>query len=71
MLGLVFALSGYLVYVAEQVPFMLLHSLEPLAADRIATLVDYLAEQAENLVVALPPVDAAAVDSPYHRITNI
>lgn len=43
--SLVFALSGYLEhYVYETVLFMLLDSLEAINADRITTLVDYLAE---------------------------
>lgn len=72
VVGLVFALSGYLVYeVYDQVPFMLLDSLEALDSGRIATLVEYIAEQADNLVVALLPEDAAAVDDSYHRLTEI
>lgn len=72
VVGVVFALSGYLVHeVYERVPFMLLDSLEALDAGRIATLVDYLAEQADNLVVALLPEDAAAVDEDYRRLTEI
>jgi len=72
VVGLVFALSGYLVHeVHEEVPFMLLDSLEALDAQRIGTLVDYLAEQVPNLVVALLPEDAAAVDDEYQRVTEI
>lgn len=72
VVGLVFALSGYLVHeVYEEVPFMLLDSLEALDAERIATLIDYLAEYAPNIVVALLSEDAAAVDESYERITEI
>lgn len=70
--GLVFALAGYLVHnVYEEVPFMLLDSLEAIDAARIATLVDYFEEYTDFLVVALLPEDAQAVDETYHQITDI
>jgi len=70
--GLVFALAGYLAHdVYEEVPFILLDSLEAIDADRIAALVDYVREYADYLVVALLPEDAAALDDDYHRITDI
>jgi DNA repair exonuclease SbcCD ATPase subunit len=70
--GLVFALAGYLVHdVYEEVPFMLLDSLEAIDADRIAKLVDYLEEYADFLVVALLTEDAAALDDSYERIREI
>ncbi|SFR91595.1 hypothetical protein SAMN05216559_0943 [Halomicrobium zhouii] len=70
--GLVFALAGYLVHdVHEEVPFMLLDSLEAIDSDRIAALVDYLSEYASYLVVALLPEDAQALDDDYTRITDI
>ena len=70
--GLVFALAGYLVHeVHEELPFMILDSLEAIDADRIATLVDYLSEYAETIVVALLPEDAQALDNDYHRVTEI
>lgn len=72
VVGVVFALSGYLVHeVYEQVPFMLLDSLEALDSGRIATLIEYVAEYATNLVVALLPEDAEAVDDGYQRVTEI
>jgi len=72
VVGLVFALSGYLVHeVHESVPFMLLDSLEAIDADRIAALVDYFGEFAEYLVVALLPEDASALDDDYERLTEI
>lgn len=72
VVGLVFALSGYLVHdVSETAPFMLLDSLEALDADRISALIDYLADHVPNLIVALLPEDAAAVDEGYARITEI
>lgn len=72
VVGLVFALSGYLVHeVYERVPFMILDSLEAFDSDRISILIDHLAEQAPNLVVALLPEDAAKVSEDYERVTNI
>ncbi|MFB6270837.1 MAG: chromosome segregation protein SMC, partial [Halobacterium sp.] len=69
--GLVFALAGYLVHeVYDEVPFMLLDSLEAIDSDRIATLVDYVGEYADFLVVALLPEDAQAVDVD-NRVTEI
>ncbi|MFC5368937.1 archaea-specific SMC-related protein [Salinirubrum litoreum] len=70
--GLVFALAGYRVHeVHEEVPFMLLDSLEAIDAGRIAALVDYFSEFAPHLVVALLPEDAAALDDSYHRVESI
>jgi predicted nucleic acid-binding Zn-ribbon protein len=72
VVGLVFALAGYLVHdVHESCPFILLDSLEAIDADRIAALVDYFEEYSDYLVVALLPEDAAAVDSEYERVTDI
>ncbi|RBI59163.1 chromosome segregation protein SMC [halophilic archaeon] len=70
--GLVFALAGYLVHdVYEEVPFILLDSLEAIDSDRIAALVDYFSEYADYLVTALLPEDAAALDESYERVTEI
>ncbi len=70
--GLIFALSGYLVHeVYETVPFMLLDSVEALDTPRVATLVDYLSEFSEYLVVALLPEYDAALNEDYPRITDI
>ncbi|WP_248898157.1 archaea-specific SMC-related protein [Haloplanus halobius] len=70
--GLVFALAGYLVHeVYEQVPFMILDSLEAIDSMRIASLIDYLADYPEFLVVALLPEDAQALDDDYTRITEV
>lgn len=72
VVGLVFGLAGYLVHdVHESVPFMLLDSLEAIDSRRIAMLVDYFAEYADYLVVALLEEDAAALDDRYARITDI
>ncbi len=70
--GLVFALAGYLVHdLHETMPFMILDSLEALDAQRIASLVDYFADYASYLLVALLPEDAAALDSGYQRVKEI
>jgi DNA repair exonuclease SbcCD ATPase subunit len=70
--GLVFALAGYLAHdVHEDVPFVLLDSLEAIDADRIAALVEYMAAYADSLVVALLPEDAQALPEEYQRVTEI
>ena len=70
--GLVFALAGYLVHeVYEQVPFMLLDSLEAIDSERIANLVEHFADYADFLTVALLPEDARALDDEYTRIASI
>ena len=70
--GLIFALAGYLAHeVHETVPFMLLDSIEAIDPDRIATLIEYLEEYTEYLVVALLPEDAAAVNEEHRRIEEI
>lgn len=72
LVGLVFALAGYLVHkVYEQVPFMLLDSVEAFDSERLSTLIDYLADYADYLVVALLPGDAAVLDDDYQRINDI
>ena len=69
---LVFALAGYLAHeVHETVPFMLLDSLEAIDSERIETLVEYLAEYSEYLVVALLPEDAQEIGDDYRQITEI
>jgi DNA repair exonuclease SbcCD ATPase subunit len=70
--GLVFALAGYLVHeVYETVPFMLLDSLEAIDSARIAALVEYFEGYAPNVVVALLPEDARALDDGYARVREI
>jgi DNA repair exonuclease SbcCD ATPase subunit len=70
--GLVFALAGYLAHdVSEEVPFLLLDSLEAIDSQRIAELIRYLSGYAENLIVALLPEDADALDDTYQRIVEI
>ncbi|MFQ3320495.1 MAG: DNA repair exonuclease SbcCD ATPase subunit [Natronomonas sp.] len=70
VVGLVVALAGYLAHEAyESVPFMLLDSLEAIDADRIANLVEYFADYAPHLAVALLPEDAEALPADYERLT--
>ncbi len=70
--GLVFALAGYLVHeVYEEVPVMILDSLEAIDSERIAALVEYFSEYVETIVVALLPEDAQALDERHHRVTEI
>ncbi|OYR85451.1 chromosome segregation protein SMC [Halorubrum ezzemoulense] len=70
--GLVFALAGYLAHeVYEDVPFMLLDSLEAIDSGRIAALIEYLTNYTRYLLVALLPEDAAALPDEYERITEI
>lgn len=70
--GLVFALAGYLVHeVYEEVPFILLDSLEAIDSERIADLVDHFSDFPDYLLVALLPEDAQALDDEYVRVTSI
>jgi len=50
---------------------MLLDSIEAIDSDRIARLVEYIAEFTDYLVVALLEEDAAALDDTHQRITSI
>lgn len=69
--GLIFALAGYLTYdVYEKVPFMILDSLEAIDSERIAKLIEYLSDYADNIAVALLPEDAQALPDNYTRITE-
>lgn len=70
--GLIFALAGYLTHeVYEVMPVMLLDSLEAIDSDRIADLVEYFAQYADYLVVALLPEDAQSINDDYERVTDI
>jgi len=70
--GLVFALAGYLVHdVHEQVPFILLDSLEAIDSNRIASLIEYFQTHASYITVALLPEDAAALSDEYTYVTSI
>ncbi|MFP4625176.1 MAG: archaea-specific SMC-related protein [Natronomonas sp.] len=70
--GLVFALAGYLAHeVYEEVPFVLLDSLEAIDSERIARLVEYLESYVPYLVVALLDEDAVALPDDHPRIREI
>lgn len=72
VIGVIFALTGYIVHdVCETTPFVLLDSIEAIDSDRIASLVEYLAEYTRYLVVALQNDDVDALDTGYHRVTDI
>lgn len=69
--GLVFGLAGYLSHdLYEDLPFVILDSLEAIDAQRIAALLDYVRDYAGYLVVALLPEDAEYVED-YERIETI
>jgi hypothetical protein len=69
--GLVFALAGYLAHdVHEEVPFILLDSVEAIDSTRIANLVTYLSEYATYLIIALLSEDAEALSTVDTRIAE-
>lgn len=69
VIGLVVALSGYLAYeVYEDVPIMLLDSLEALDADRLEALIEYFNDHVPYLVAALLPEDAGAISAEFEFI---
>ncbi|WP_363465116.1 archaea-specific SMC-related protein [Halogeometricum borinquense] len=69
VIGLVFALAGYLVHeVHDTVPFMLLDSVEAIDSERISELVEYFSQFPDYLVVALLPEDAEALDEQHQYI---
>jgi DNA repair exonuclease SbcCD ATPase subunit len=70
--GLVFALAGFLVHdLPEELPILLLDSLEEIDSDRIAAVVEYLEDFVEYLVVVLLPEDAEAVSDEYDYVSEI
>lgn len=72
IIGLVFALAGYLVYdLHKTVPVMVLDSLEAIDSNRIARLVEYFAEYPDFLVVALLPEDASAINFDHETVTQL
>lgn len=71
VIGLVVALVGYLVHdVAERVPFLLLDSLEAIDAERIEVVLEYFAEHATYLLVALLPEDAEPITGEHARLSS-
>jgi septal ring factor EnvC (AmiA/AmiB activator) len=70
--GLVFALAGYLVHdVYEEVPIMLMDSLEAIDAPRLAEIINYFKDHTDYLIVALLEEDAETLNDDYNHITNI
>ena len=70
VLGLIIALAGYLAHeVYDSIPFILLDSLEAIDSDRIAKLVDYIAEFSPFLIVSLLAEDARALDDEYRHVS--
>ncbi|MFP8890712.1 archaea-specific SMC-related protein [Natrialbaceae archaeon A-CW2] len=70
--GLVFGLAGYLVHdVYEELPFILLDSLEAIDAKRISDLIAYFESYAPYLVVALLLEDAEALEPSHKSVTDI
>lgn len=70
VVGLVVALSSYLVFdLHEEVPFILLDSLEAIDADRIAKLIRYFESLIPYLIIALLPEDATALDEAHRRVS--
>jgi chromosome segregation ATPase len=64
IVGLVVALAGFIVHdVHEQMPFMLLDSVEMIDGDRLVGLVSYLQEYVPYLVVVLLPDHAQAFEN--------
>jgi len=57
--------------VHEQVPFILLDSLEAIDSNRIASLIEYFQTHASYITVALLPEDAAALSDEYTYVTSI
>jgi chromosome segregation ATPase len=64
IVGLVVALAGYIVHdVHEQMPFMLLDSVEMIDGNRLVELVSYLQEYVPYLIVVLLPDHARAFEN--------
>ncbi len=72
VIGLVFALAGYLVHeVHKEVPFILLDSVEAIDSSRINKIVDYFHDHADYVVAALLPEDAAALPETHTYVEQI
>lgn len=72
VIGLVFALAGYVVHdVHEDVPVMLVDSVEAIDGPRVAALLDYVGERVPYVVAALLPEHAAALPAGVDRVTTV
>jgi len=70
--GIVFALAGYLTHeVYEEVPFLIVDSLEAIDSERIDELLSYFADYPDYLVVALLEEDAEVLTVDPHRVSDI
>jgi chromosome segregation ATPase len=64
VIGLAFALAGYLAHdVHEEVPFILLDSLEAIDANRLRRVFEHFSSHAEYLIAAVLPEDWSALSS--------
>lgn len=69
VVGLVVVLAGYLTHdVQEDVPLLLLDSLEAIDSNRISELVDYIHNYMDYLILALLNEDAEGLPESYDRI---
>lgn len=73
IVGLITALAGYIVHdVAEQIPFLIIDSIEAIDSSRIVSLIDYLSSTVTDdstfITAALLPEDSGAFDDRYERI---
>lgn len=75
VVGLIFALTGYITHeVYDEVPFLLLDSLEAIDAERIADLIGYFSEYSDFVIAALLPEDtgpATELEATQEIITDI
>ncbi|MFB6187978.1 MAG: archaea-specific SMC-related protein, partial [Halobacteriaceae archaeon] len=72
VVGLVFALAGYLAHdLHEEMPFMLIDSVEAIDPSRLSRLIEYFTDYADYLVAALLEDDAQALPDSYNRISEI
>lgn len=69
VVGLIIALAGYLTYdIQEDVPLLLLDSLEAIDANRIGDLITYIRTYTDYLILALLNEDAEELAESYDRI---
>ncbi len=70
--GLIFGLAGYLAHnLHEELPFMLIDSVESIDPTRLADLITYFTAYPQYLVAALLEDDAETLDDQYQRVSNI
>lgn len=67
--GLVIALAGYLAYdLSDDVPLVMLDSVESIDASRLAAFTEYLEQYAEFIIESLLPEDDDSMPDSYHRV---